>query len=395
MPHYASIAFRILVRYQEQHTMKPTDRDSARAADERLRNAARKALGRGDFGDLLLVLLQPPGQAPSQSKATPHGPEDSMLMRAIRGRMLSVGLATHKAEIEADNVALTFLENKVRSEAFLRQLAEAGSPWGLLRRAAINAAVDHLRTLVRIYELDREVVEEVDADATEQASPQPPGIDDDLVREEARDALAAKMAEAHAAMSLDDSLLLEVLHVEAVPMSAEHAKLLAEQRKIPLEKLEAELDARRTRRDEETAAESRLRGLEVRLNRLRDRTRWAEALIRECRDDGPAKPANRTTEQLHRLAASASAFRSATPAERTALLQRLQQRTAAMVKTIEKVGKRSERGHLAEWREVARLLGEVPDDPTEEQLKLAANRLVTRWRRLRAKLQTLKKEDQQ
>jgi hypothetical protein len=387
MPCYVYIHLWILDRRRETHPMRSTDENSARDADERLKKAARRALGQGQFDELLLLLLQPREQTRNRLKTHRMDPEDSMMMRAIRSQMLSVGLPRYKAEIEAEQVALTFLDKKLKSEAFLRQLVEARSPWGLLRRAAINAVLDHLRTLVRIGGLEGDVVDDDDDGPTTRRPPSdPPGIDDDLVVEEARDALAARIAEAHAAMGVEDAQLLEVFHPEFVPMPPGHARLLAQKRGITIEKLEAELDVRRARREEETAAESRMRGLEVRLNRLRDRTRWVEALIRERGADDSVAPATLPAERLRRLVVSTMAFRAASSAERAAVLRRLRQRTAHMEKTLVKTCKRSTRGHLATWQEVARLLGEVPDDPTEQQLKHAANRLVTRWRRLRAKL---------
>jgi hypothetical protein len=193
-------------------------------------------------------------------------------------------------------------------------------------------------------------------------------------------------------LEFGDAVLLEVLFPWSNPMPDSRVRALAEMRGVSPQQVVEELEDRKGILERETPASNEIERRSISIGRLQDRIRRVHAVIMKC-DGCLAEPVDITEERLSLLRRSERGFRSATPAERSAVLSHMQGRLDKLLDAQKAPSRRASRGALHDWRSVARILGEVSATATEKDLRLAENRLVTRWRRLRKRLAGGKQEE--
>ena len=370
------LADRTLERIETVETLETTLRRTAEAfarswVQERIREAARLVLdGRKEDGysmllDLTFDIVDRACRV-GVKRAMGHQPTDPLI----------ANLAVEK-----------FLTEKFGDSAFIKHVAKAELPAGLFSRAAQNLASDVAHAaphVVPVYE-DEDGYQDFGGDP-EAVNPEEAYVTfeiDDRVRD---------TQEALEELSYDEILLLEVVFVERCPVPASHVEELARRRGVKERVVLAELDERRHAQEEKRSAlRQQLERRQVDLHRLQELENTAARVVEDL-DGRPVETQIGHPEiDTRNPSALEKQLRGLSPEERSACLRRVSERREAAAKTYLQTHTRADHELPARpgYEEVARILGELPDDAAEEERRRVVNTITVRFRRAREKMDVL------
>jgi uncharacterized coiled-coil protein SlyX len=288
-------------------------------------------------------------------------------------------------ELES-KVLLEFFEKKLTDSEFLSHLVRSEQPLALVRKAAFNLTVDHLRQSPPVF-----TAKATEGDPSGTAIPlsdvQSDGVDPEKKLRSKEE--TESMIRAVDGLLLKDLVLLEVVYSEKFDLPEAHIAHLAKQRGVPSDRVHDELErrgtaqaARRIEIDEEISSRW------ARIHSLQRQIRRVTAIIRE-RDGKQAEPVDELDEGLtKKFRTSSKSLANATPGQRSRYLTHLEENLRRRVQLLREA-KDKLRDDLPagpRYTEVLQILGELPPDASEQQRNTAVNTLTVRLARLRKSL---------
>ena len=339
-----------------------------------LQRAARAALDKRDFEELLRLVLAPPSRLELECNLAV---ERSPVMKWIRSLLNRAGLRGVQQQVEADQVLESFLCKKLTNPAFLKALATAEKPFALLKVAVCNFTRDHIRTRIRLVAAEEDEGQILD---------EGPSPDVALEAQQSRAGVTQGLADILAGMLAEDALLLSVMRPDIIFPSEDMVNGIAQLRHVHPERVRQELLERSETQEAQMKAEQAVRRRAADIERLQDKVRRLHRMALEL-DGCLATPDNSMdVERKRRVSGVVKEFRHATAEERAAVVHHHQERLETMFRKQAEDQQRVERGCLPAWRELAVLLGHVPPDASGTKLDKASAAIRQRWSRLQRKL---------
>lgn len=283
-------------------------------------------------------------------------------------------------------ITMNFFE-KLCSRRFLEHLAQSEKPLAFITTSAMNLATDYLRShpCFETKLVGRENNLQAN-DPLDMLAGDEPDSQQYLETVES----FAKALKLVADLQIDQRILLKVVCANVMELEEEEIAHLARKRGIPAPALREEIARRSSGIDERfTEIERALERSRHQMLMLERTIYKVQRVIEESGDDDVAV----TEEPLEendpgRMKGSMSYLRSTSPGKRAAYLSLLQRQLEDTAVRMRELRKKLRTGLPPQpgWAEVARILGELPENATEQETRRKENTVMVRFRRLRQRL---------
>ena len=288
--------------------------------------------------------------------------------------------------LTADIAAEEFLTEKLGDAKFIKHVAKAERPAGLVWQAAKNLAFDAAHEVVHLVPAFE------DDDGYQEFGKDPARNPEEAYLASEIDNRVRDTQEALEELSFDEILLLEVVFVERCPVPLSHIEEIARRRVLDVTTVQGELEhrksAQRAKRSERFADRV---AQQLVLHRLQELERVAARVVAELDTAAVETQIPHPTMNTRSPAALEEQLRSLSAEERSACLRRLSKRREGAAKKYLDTDRRANAALPARhgYEEVAWILGKFPDYATDAEQTVVVNTITQRFRRARRKMDEL------